>query len=157
MNKILIALVLAVGLSGNAFAQNTLFLLCENKRLFTLSEIEVFIFNKKTETGQSMFITESGKVKERKYVFTIGDHFYPIYDANTKDKSLENILYILSRKTLKLKFTPNHEKRFKDGDWEEKRRVDPKYCKSVDINEGIKYFQKVKKEREIAHEEALKY
>ena len=58
--------------------------------------------NSKKKRVINLLLWENGKLEERNYVFTTGEHFYPIYDASNEDKSIENILYTLNRKSLKL-------------------------------------------------------
>jgi len=147
MNKILIALVLAVVMSGNAYADETnkLFYVCNDKA------------NKQAETW---VINKSSNEATRRYIRTTGESYSVGYNLIIKDYLIEirngvKTYYTLDRKTLEISISDYLSGMMKYPAY--KFRADPKFCKVSSKEDTNEFHKKISAARKLKYEESIKY
>ena len=103
MNKILIALVLAVVMSGNAYAQDKLYYICIDAE----NRSETWKIDKSKKSATKSFIRETGIIEETEYQIKINEIIIGIGYYEKGLLKLFEAYYFLDRKTLEFLSFPD--------------------------------------------------
>jgi len=151
MNKILIALVLAVVMSGNAYAKDKLYFICNDEES---NKIETWEIYRGKESAYRYFIYATGEIAETEYKLKMHDYyiiFTKLEYRNHKSTEKEYFNYYeLNRQTLELKV-------FGAGYINNDFRVDPKFCKISKKVETREFRKKISTTRKLKYEKTIKF
>ncbi|MDA9905128.1 hypothetical protein N9D00_06480 [Hyphomicrobiales bacterium] len=150
MNKILIALVLAVVMSGNAYASDKLYYICNDEES---NEIKTWVIDKSIKSAYIENVSRSGNILKTKYALRLYE--YVIHIGNLfpgrSEKNRFEVYYKLDRQTLKLSF--------QDGNYNipiiHQRLT--KFCKISEELETSEIIKKTSTARKLKYEKSLKF
>jgi len=147
MNKILIALVLAVVMSSNAYAKDKLYYICIDG-----NGEETWTIDKSKESAYRYYIYKTGRISDDayelrfyEYVIQIGKEYHERISGIKKFRPV----YKLDRRTLELKSIADYS--------DDRARVDTKFCKVSEELETIEFRKIISTARKLEYEKSLKF
>ena len=149
-NKILIALVLVVGLSGNVLASDKLYYICNDEES---NEIETWVIDKSRRSASRTYVRETGQTQETKFILTIGDFSIAIgrdvdfLNSQGRIRQKWQFFYRLDRKTLKLR----------EINKDINSTVNPSFCKPSSRDDTNEFLDKKITARKLKYEESIKF
>tara|TARA_R110002012_G_scaffold321871_2_gene552008 strand:+ start:5470 stop:5940 length:471 start_codon:yes stop_codon:yes gene_type:complete len=156
MNKILIALVLAVGLSGNAYAEldrdDVLFLACSDE---ISNKVEIFVINKDTNKAFIEYVSIAGEIEVKEYILKILD--YSITLSTAIIRSSPTMHYSIDRRTLKIEMSDFLKSTIKYSKFLNYKITNLSLCKVSSQKDKNELLERISSAKKIQYEKEIKF
>jgi len=157
MNKILIALVLAVVMSGNIYAEldrdDVLFLSCNDE---ISNKMEIFIIMKDRNKAVVEYVSLTGEIKANQYDLTILDYFIKLSLGNGMNRREH---YRIDRRTLKIKMNNNlkTEIKYKKTEFLNYKVTNLSLCKVSSKKDKNELLERISSAKKIQYDKEIKF
>ena len=155
MNKILIALVLAVVMSGNVYAEldrgGILFLACNDK---ISNKVETFIINKDTNRAFLQHVSITGEIEIKEYDLSILDYLIKLSIGTAGNY---NEYYSIDRRTLKIKMSDYLKHQIKYNKSFNYKIANLSLCKVSSNKDTQELLERTSSAKKIQYEKEIKF